>query len=176
MSLPKSPLAYADCQEFLDLAMGDAQGARRFIGADYQPASYFRFRCLNYRVLDREANARLYPEGHKMHGMSIYDNLYLTIEQDTENNFGSMRRSASFPPAKSKLYRRQTMGTKRPAAFYAPLWGRAKAEEIGIAIDIAPDDRVNFINTLYEYRKTGRSRVAGIHRLLPKAGPHLHRA
>lgn len=87
MSLPKSPLAYADCQEFLDLAMGDAQGARRFIGADYQPASYFRFRCLNYRVLDREANARLYPEGHKMHGMSIYDNLYLTIEQDTENNF-----------------------------------------------------------------------------------------
>lgn len=45
------------------------------------------------------------------------------------------------------------MGTKRPAAFYAPLWDRAKAEEIGIAIDIAPDDRVNFINTLYEYRK-----------------------
>ena len=37
MSLPKSPLAYADCQEFLDLAMGDAQGARRFI--DHYPPS-----------------------------------------------------------------------------------------------------------------------------------------
>ena len=131
----------------------------------------------NYRVLDREANARLYPEGHKMYGMSIYDNLYRTIEQDTENNFWVYAQKRILPPAKSKLYRRQNNGELNDQPRSTHRFGterrlRKSASPSTSRLTIVSISSTPFTNTA----KTRATQSCRNSSSAAEAGPYLHRA
>lgn len=40
-----------------------------------------------FRRLDAKANKSAYPEGHPMHGVSVYDTLQVRILKDEDNQF-----------------------------------------------------------------------------------------
>jgi len=86
MTLPNSFLSYGDCEEFFNKALEDSHGARVCMGAE-NDAMHFRFRCNQFRSLDRERNLELYPVGNKMHGASLFDEIYLTLREDTEGEW-----------------------------------------------------------------------------------------
>lgn len=80
MSVPKSLLAYTDCIDYFDTALRFSEGCRIPL-PDYEFGIRLRMR-LNYcRKLDRDNNAKLYAEGHKMHGTSQYDKITCVLEQ-----------------------------------------------------------------------------------------------
>lgn len=44
------------------------------------------------------------------------------------------------------------MTTKLPPSHYLPLWEKASEHEIGICVNVAPEDQLKFINAMYECR------------------------
>ncbi len=81
MSVPKSLLSYTDCIDYFDTALRFSEGCRIPV-PDEGFAIRLRMR-LNYcRKLDRENNARVYPEGHPMYGVSQYDKITCTYTKD----------------------------------------------------------------------------------------------
>lgn len=86
MSLPNSLRAYDDCVKAYDAALADPKGARVKVG-DYASALNMRTRMHYYRTLDRRANSDTYPDGHPMHAVSRYDDLYIQILRDQDDEF-----------------------------------------------------------------------------------------
>lgn len=72
MSQINSILAYGDCQKLFEAALADPKGARACLGT-YEACMNMRTRMHYFRNLDRKANQATYPEGHMLHGTSIYD-------------------------------------------------------------------------------------------------------
>lgn len=83
MPMPTSPLSYSDCYQLFDAAVADAKGARVCKGAKAH-AEHFRFRCNYARKINRDENARTYERGHPLHGRSEYDQVTLTLREDTD--------------------------------------------------------------------------------------------
>ena len=79
MSMPKSLLSYSDCIDYFDTALAHTEGARIPV-EDINDATNLRLRLNNCRKLHREANAKMYPEHHIMHGRSQYDKLVVKIK------------------------------------------------------------------------------------------------
>lgn len=44
------------------------------------------------------------------------------------------------------------MATKQPPEHYLPIWEKAAEEEIGLCIQVHPDDQMKLVNALYECR------------------------
>lgn len=83
MGVSKSLLAYTDCIDYFDTALRFSEGCRIPV-PDRNFAIRLRMR-LNYcRSLDRDNNALLYPEGHKMHGHSQYDKITNIINEEPD--------------------------------------------------------------------------------------------
>lgn len=81
MTASTSRLAYDDAYAIMDAAIVDDKGVRvRML--DHAAANHMRARCHMARVLDRRENAATYERPHPMHGVSAYDRLKLTIEED----------------------------------------------------------------------------------------------
>lgn len=81
MTAATSLLSYSDCVKLMEKAHSYKEGIRvKF--ADEGAAMNFRMRIHKARALDREANAQIYDEDHKLHGRSRYDDLFCTIRQD----------------------------------------------------------------------------------------------
>lgn len=80
MSMPKSLLSYSDCIDYFDTALSHTEGARIPV-ADIDDATNLRMRLNNCRKLHREANAKMFPEHHIMHGRSQYDKLMVKIKR-----------------------------------------------------------------------------------------------
>lgn len=81
MTLSNSSLAYMDCYKLFDRALEAKQGVR----IDYGPEStcgYMGLRFNQARKLDRENNAKIHPDGHELHGRSIYDGISIKKRED----------------------------------------------------------------------------------------------
>lgn len=78
MPLPKSLQSYQDCLDAMDKAMADPMGVRVKV-EDFNKGHRLRMRMHQARNLDRQSNAKIYEEGHAMHGASVYDPLVVTI-------------------------------------------------------------------------------------------------
>lgn len=86
MSMPTSLRAYADCQELWEKAKADPKGARACLGTQ-DAALVMRQRMHQMRSLDRKANAETYIEDHPMHGVSVYDELQISLKMDETNEW-----------------------------------------------------------------------------------------
>lgn len=67
-----SALSYSDIKEVLDQALAAPRGIEvehKTVAA----ATRWLSRANTFRLLDRKANAKLYPEGHDLHNASPYD-------------------------------------------------------------------------------------------------------
>lgn len=84
MTTPKSRLAYKMHFDMLDLAMADPKGIR-VRQLDSGVAWRLRLELHHARSIDRDDNRVAYEEGHNLHGCSIYDQLLITIDTDSEN-------------------------------------------------------------------------------------------
>jgi hypothetical protein len=65
----------------MDSALKEAKGSRIHIGSRSAAMTY-RLRLNRARQLDRNFNAKAFPEGVKMHGSSIYDEFVFTVRID----------------------------------------------------------------------------------------------
>ncbi len=83
MTLSNSILAYNDCFKLFDKALEAAKGIRIEYGEE-KVAGYHGLRFNKARSLDRERNAKIYPEGDAMHGQSLYDAISIRRRQDDE--------------------------------------------------------------------------------------------
>ncbi len=86
MSLSTSIRAYADCEALFASAAADPKGCRARLGT-YERCIALRTRLHYYRSLDREANAKMYPAGHHMSGVSAYDTYVCRIIPDEDGQF-----------------------------------------------------------------------------------------
>ncbi len=86
MSQINSLRAYTDCQKLFDAAMADPKGARCLVGTQEQCIN-MRTRMHYFRKLDRDANLGVYPEGHAMHGTSIYDPYVVRLLPDEDGQW-----------------------------------------------------------------------------------------
>lgn len=80
MSASTSRLSYSDCYDILDQAVANTQGIRVQV-PDLGAGNNLRLRLHQARKLDREDNKETYPEGHKLHGRSIYDPLVNRLKE-----------------------------------------------------------------------------------------------
>lgn len=78
MSLSQSLNAYSDCRRLFELANADGKGCRAQV-PDYSAATYLRLRMHQFRKLDREHNAKVYPFGHHLHDHSVHDQWTIRI-------------------------------------------------------------------------------------------------
>lgn len=92
MSLPKSLLSYRDCIDYFDTALRYSEGARVKV-KDPDEGFNLRMRLNNCRKLDREANARIYPETHRMHGCSAYDAIVIKVQRSGDDFFVMLERT-----------------------------------------------------------------------------------
>lgn len=83
MSQINSLRAYTDCEKLFRAALDDPKGARCQIGTEAQCIN-MRTRMHYFRKLDRAANEGTYPEGHAMHGTSVYDPYVVRIIPDED--------------------------------------------------------------------------------------------
>lgn len=86
MSLPHQIAAYADCFELYDAAKADPKGART-VFPTYGAAFRMRARMNMARYLQRVESSRMYPASDQRHGKSEYDELRVTIKEDTEGEW-----------------------------------------------------------------------------------------
>jgi hypothetical protein len=77
MPLSNAIESYADCRNLLDRALDSPKGVKVTLQTDGQ-AIRLNHRCNKFRVLDRQQNAKLYPEGNEWHNTSVYDGLCLS--------------------------------------------------------------------------------------------------
>lgn len=84
MALPKSMLAYTDCQEVFSRAADSAEkggpGVRVRL-ASWADANYFRMRMNNARAINRRDNAEIYSPGDPLYKASLWDALMVTIKR-----------------------------------------------------------------------------------------------
>jgi hypothetical protein len=92
MSLPKTLLAYSDCISYFDSALQYSVGVRLPV-SDLGAAYNLRMRLNNARKLDRENNARMYPPGHPMHGVSQYDKITARIKSEEGQHYLYLERN-----------------------------------------------------------------------------------
>lgn len=86
MTLPTSVLAFKDCFDLMDRAIASDKGMRVKYENEAQ-AQYHQLRFNRARGLDRQANLKLYDEGHPMHGRSPYDELSVRRRTDGNGNW-----------------------------------------------------------------------------------------
>jgi hypothetical protein len=86
MSLPTSLRSYEDCRALYEAACADPKGVRARLGT-YEACISMRTRMHYFRSLDREANAKTYPAGHHMSGISAYDGHIAQIIKDEDGMF-----------------------------------------------------------------------------------------
>lgn len=107
MTLPTHRVSYQVEYGILDKALNDELGARVKMPT-WEAANHLRSRVHQARKIDRVQNTDAYPEGHQMHGQSIYDKLvcrikqhkgyhYLYIEQRSAEDLTVERLSADEP-------------------------------------------------------------------------------
>lgn len=92
MSVPKSLLSYRDCLDYFDTALQYSEGARVKV-KDANDGFNLRMRLNNCRKLDREANIRLYPPNHRMHGCSAYDPIMVKVQRLGDEFFVVLERT-----------------------------------------------------------------------------------
>lgn len=81
MSLSNSRAAYLDAYVLLDKALEEPRGLRVEIIEGRGAANHFRMRIHQARQIDRNENAKTYPDpNHHLHGRSPYDLLVCRIE------------------------------------------------------------------------------------------------
>jgi hypothetical protein len=78
MSWNKSPLSFDDVRDTFDRALATDNGIR-IKCANRAEAIVTRSRFNYFRKMDRAQNREIYPEGHHMRGVSIYDKLTLRV-------------------------------------------------------------------------------------------------
>lgn len=84
MTIANSPRAYDDCYDLLDKALETTKGLRRKM-PNSDAATFLRMRLHNARKIDREKNAKTYPEpDDPMHMASVYDRVVIRIKRDSE--------------------------------------------------------------------------------------------
>lgn len=80
-----SRLAYSDCFDLMDKAIADPKGIKiKF--AQGEDAWHFRIRLHTARKIDRNDNRDIYPDNHRMHGRSPYDQLTMRIRLEDKSN------------------------------------------------------------------------------------------
>lgn len=83
MSISTSPLAFEDARETFERALRAVENGRNGIRIKFETrggAVRFRHRMNRFRIQDREANKRVYPDPESpLHNVSPYDRLELTI-------------------------------------------------------------------------------------------------
>lgn len=84
MPLPKSRMAYLDCEEIYNKASESVDaggpGVRVRLG-EWKDANYFRMRMNNARAIDRRDNEDSYEPGHPLYKASTWDALMVTIKK-----------------------------------------------------------------------------------------------
>ncbi len=81
--LTSSLLALNDVKGVLDRALESKFGVK-IQCADPKSAIALRARLNTYRYRDRKENHKTYPVGHRLHQMSEYDILVMSIENETD--------------------------------------------------------------------------------------------
>lgn len=76
MSNSTSSLAYADIREILDQALTAPRSIQFEMSSD-KAAMRWVSRANSFRVVERKQNCAVYPEGHSMHGASVFDTLLI---------------------------------------------------------------------------------------------------
>jgi len=84
MSMPTSLRAYADCEALFEQATADPKGCRAQFASEAS-AIHMRTRMHQFRKLDRDYNAGLYPVEDPKHGTSQYDDFECRIFMDEDN-------------------------------------------------------------------------------------------
>jgi hypothetical protein len=74
VTVSTSRLAFNDCFDVFDQALGDPTGIRIAFSTEGL-ARHFRTRLHQARAIDRADNAKLHPFDHPMHGRSAYDSI-----------------------------------------------------------------------------------------------------
>mgnify|MGYP001604604296 CR=1 FL=1 len=80
MATSQSRLSYSDCYEVLDKAIANQKGIRVQVD-DFGAGNNYRLRLHQARAIDRKDNRETFPEGHKLHGRSVYDQLVVRIKE-----------------------------------------------------------------------------------------------
>lgn len=78
MATSQSRLSYTDCYEVLDKAIANQKGIRVEV-SDLGAGRHYRVRLHQARSIDRKDNKETYPEDHKLHGRSVYDQLVVRL-------------------------------------------------------------------------------------------------
>jgi len=78
-----SRLAYGDCFELMDKAIADQRGIKIKCATEGD-ARHLRTRLHSARRIDRDENAKTYPDGHPMYGRSVYDVLGMRLRPQKE--------------------------------------------------------------------------------------------
>jgi len=85
MAINLSRLAYSDCYDLLEKAISNEYPTGLKVQfANENEATHFRQRLHNARYVDRLDNTKVYPEGHPMHGRSVYDVINIRKRQLTD--------------------------------------------------------------------------------------------
>lgn len=85
MTTSTSRIAFSDCFDLFDQALGDSKGLRVRCPS-FEAASHLRMRLHTARTIDRKDNKASYDKEHKLHGRSPFDEICCRIlydEQDT---------------------------------------------------------------------------------------------
>lgn len=85
MSEAKSDLAFPDCREFWNAALGSEKGWRATF-KEKGHATNFRLRCYGVRRRELIFNAKLYNDGDAMRHQTIWDGIALHI-RETEHGW-----------------------------------------------------------------------------------------
>lgn len=83
MATSPSRLSYSDAFDILDEALNNSKGIRVEVPDD-GAGMHLRVRLHSARMIDRKDNLSEYPEGHKLHGRSIYDQLVCRVRKQNE--------------------------------------------------------------------------------------------
>lgn len=88
MGVTKSPMAFEDCREAFERAMAAERGVK-ITFPTVREAVAFRARLNTFRMHNRRANEKIYPEGSELHGWSEYDALVASIPRDEQGHMKS---------------------------------------------------------------------------------------
>lgn len=86
MTMSTSRLSYENEYKLMQQAVDAEKGVRTWIGTR-EAANTYRLKLNMARQLDRSLNKDVYPEGHRLHGGSEYDELVFVIREDTEGEW-----------------------------------------------------------------------------------------
>lgn len=90
MPQPKSNLALGTPQALLDRAISSPEGIATRLPT-LATAISLRFACYSFRNKERRASTRIYDPDHPRYGISAYDHLTITVEEDPTNSSAILR-------------------------------------------------------------------------------------